>query len=87
MFMWFWRPSLSLWGKTLEQNPPESPKTILRKLCLCVVLFVFSPQIEKSQRVKTQRVKLLKTSRKKKCLQKIFQKISQKIEDITFIGF
>ena len=41
----------------------------------------------KSQRVKNAKRKLLKTSRKKKCSQKIFQKISQKIEDITFTGF
>ena len=42
----------------------------------------------KSQRVKRKGQKLLKTSRKKKkSSQKIFQKISQKIEDITFTGF
>ena len=41
-------------------------------------------KFEKSKRVKTQRVKTSETSRKKKCSQKIFQKISQKIEDIIF---
>ena len=48
---------------------------------LCTV-----PLPGKSQRAKTQRAKTLENFSEEKCSQKIFQKISQKIEDITFAG-
>ena len=39
---------------------------------------------ERVQRVKTQRVETSENFAEEKCSQKIFQKISQNIEDITF---
>ena len=42
--------------------------------------------LKKARGLKPRGQKLLRTSRKKQCSQKIFQKISQKIEDITYTG-
>ena len=62
-------------------------RKLRRKPIAIATAWCTAPCIGKSQRIKTQRVKLQKTSRnKKRCSQKIFQKISQKIEDITFTG-